>query len=359
MLDVFDPDSNRAVLADWLELTLAIGTRLTITDAIVVRGDQILEDDLDAGGDSRDEETGELLDTAILDPKSERRREEMWSELKSRQDALRELYPFVIEPAGITNWALSRRRTHDATVDAAHQAYIAALVMSSFKNLHIKQQKTNDVWSALVKEVPRFMQHLATISAASLMGQAYSFGWPREDARGFRDAIVDVLDRLGLGHVAIDFPKDATGHEKDGTVDVIAWRAFSDRLYGAILMYGQVASGSNWHSKPIGQFIDQKFFRFLSRQPGKHYLPALFIPFMHHNDLTIKNSVAPEDAIADYAHGQEMSFGTIVDRLRLTELIGAGLPSAEHVHNCTEPVEVIAMVGKWVEQVRAYCNELT
>ncbi len=357
MRDVFDQDNNRAVVADWLELELAFTTRASITDSLVVKGDQVLEDDPDAGRAVFDDETDEELDREILDERSERRRDDMWNELAHRRDALGDFYPFTLEGRGV-HWELRRRgESEDPAVQAAHRVYLAALVMSAFKNLHIKKDAGNEAWVALNAEIPDFMQQIATVAAAGLMGEAYAFGWPRDDSSGFREAIIDLLSRCGVGRILPEFPVDSTGKENDGTVDVVAWRPFGDGLYGGLILYGQVASGANWQDKPIGAYLAEKFLRYLLLKPSETFIEAMFMPFILHNDLPERRGVLTYDAIVEYSRAKAMTFGTIVDRLRLTELWGSGLPDGSRIHNCKEPSEIAEDVDDWVMRVREYCGE--
>ncbi|RCK70408.1 hypothetical protein DT076_07100 [Desertihabitans brevis] len=361
MLDVFSPDDTRAAMADWVELTLAMGTRRAITDAAVVRGDEAIEDDLDAGRDGFDAEAGEdgeTIDREILDTETEKRRDDMWEELAYRQEALGELYPFVLSKKGATNWQLTLRDASTPQVALAHHVYLGALVMAAFRQGHIKKQKRDrGQFTRLEKKIAGQFQHLAAYAVATLLGQAYSFGWPRPDKSKFRDAAVDAMACLGLGKVRDDFPLDSTGSEKDGTVDVIGWHAFRDRAFGALVLYGQVASGKNWTSKPIGTYLDEKFLRYLDPAPSKHYIGATIMPFLLHSELTEPPHGDWPGARQSRAQGLEMTHGTLIDRLRLTELLGEGLPEVGRLHNCVEPEQALKALAAWVKSCRVYCDK--
>ena len=358
MRDVFSPDSTRAVMADWVELELALTDRRAVTDALVVRIDETIEDDLNAGRAEWDEDADEDLDREILDNKTEKRRADMWDELSLRQEVLGDLYPFVLAPKGATNWQLTRREAATAEAAFAHSVYIGALVMASFRHGHIrKQAKKDDDWKALEGKIAQHLQYLAAYAAAMLLGEAYSFGWPRPDKSNFRDAAVDALTRLGLGEVRDDFPLDSTGKEKDGTVDVIAWRAFRDRTYGALVLYGQVASGSNWNSKPIHTYLDEKFLRYLDPRPSRHYVGATFMPFLLHTEVADPAHGDMPGAIRSKAVGLEMTHGSVIDRVRLTELLGEGLPREGQLHNCVEPEDALESLSAWVQSCRLYCDK--
>lgn len=358
MRDVFSPDATRAVMADWIELELALTDRRSVTDALAVRIDETIEDDLSAGRAGWDEEAEEDLDREILDDPTEKRRTDLWDELSLRQDELGSLYPFVLSRKGATGWQLTRREATTIEMAVAHSVYDGALVMASFRHGHIrKQSKVDPLWKKLETKIAEHLQYLAAYGAAMLLGEAYSFGWPRPDKSRFRDAVADAMACMGLGKVREDFPLDSTGQEKDGTVDVIAWRAFKDRTYGALVLYGQVASGANWNSKPIHTYLDEKFLRYLDPRPSKHYIGATFMPFLLHTEVADPAHGNMEGAIRDRAVGLEMTHGTLIDRVRLTELLGEGLPEEGQLHNSLEPMGMLEILATWVQSCRAYCDQ--
>lgn len=363
MLDVFSADDTRAAMADWVELALALGPKRAITDSVVVRGDEVLVDDLDAGHGGFDEdagEHGETIDREVLDDRTEKRRDDMWEELSYRQDALGELYPFILSKKGATNWQLNMRTTADPQVTLAHNAYLGALVMAAFRQGHIKRQaRDHGQFTRLESRIAVQFQHIATLAIANLLGHAYSFGFPRPDKSKFRDAAVDALACLGLGTVRADFPLDSTGKEKDGTVDVIGWRGFCDRAFGALVLYGQVASGKNWNSKPVRTYLDERFLRYLDPQPSKWYVSATIMPFLQHSELAEPAHGDWPGARRDKTWGLEMTHGTLIDRLRLTELLGAGEPEPTRLHNCQEPAKTFKGLESWLTSCRAYCSRVT
>lgn len=358
MRDIFSPDASRAVLADWVELELALTSRRSVTDSLVVRSDEPISEDFEEIGESWDGDAQEMLDKEILDERDELRRTDLWDELTLRQDILGDLYPYELSQLGATNWELRRRTSESAEALAAHQVYETALVMASFRHGHIRKQvKEDKEWTALEAKIAEHFQSLAVYAAAMLLGEAYSFGWPRPDKSAFRKAAEQAVEAMGLGSVRERFPLDSSGREKDGTVDVIAWRGFRDRTYGALLLFGQVASGSNWNTKPIFEYLEQKFFRYLDPVPSRHFIGATFIPFLLHTDLKVPKSVTVTSARADHAAGLEMTHGTIVDRLRLTELLGLGMPGENQLHNSRDPEAVLSEVKDWVHDCRAYCDK--
>lgn len=344
-------------MADWIELELSLTDRRSVTDALVVRIDETIEDDMNAGRAEWDEDAKEDLDREILDDPTEKRRTDMWDELALRQDELGNLYPFVLSRKGATGWQLTRREATTIEIAVAHSVYDSTLVMASFRHGHIRKQSQDDpLWKKLEKQIAEHLQYLASHGAAMLLGEAYSFGWPRPSKSRFRDAVVDAISCLGLGKVREEFPLDSTGLEKDGTVDVIAWRAFKDRTYGALVLYGQVASGANWNSKPIYTYLEEKFLRYLDPRPSMHYIGATFMPFVLHTEVADPAHGNMEGAIRDRAVGLEMTHGTIVDRVRLTELLGDGLPEEDRLHNCPNLSEVLESLATWVKGCRDYCE---
>lgn len=357
MKDIFSSDATRAVLADWVELELALTSRAFVTDSLVVRSDEPIADDFEEVGDQWDEGAYEMLDKEILDERDEIRRMDTWDELALRQEILGDLYPFELNQLGATNWQLKRRSSPNEDVATAHRVYLTTLIMSSFRHGHIRKQvKDDEKWKKLEAKIAELFQYLSVSGAAMLLGEAYSFGWPRPDKSDFRKAAESAVAAMGLGKVRENFPLDSSGREKDGTLDVIAWRTFRDRTYGALLLFGQVASGANWNSKPIFGYLHQKFLRYLDPTPTDHYIGALFMPFLLHTELVVQKTTTVSDAREDHARGLEMTHGIVIDRLRLTELLGRGLPGLTQLHNGRDPRVLLQDATEWVKDCRLYCE---
>lgn len=357
MRDAFASDATRSVIADWVELELLMSDRWSVTDADVVRAEGIMSDE-DGHGEEYTDQNGEKLDREILQPAAEARRQEVWEELAYRQTALGACYPFVAAPTGDGGWQLRRRDGGYQNVRAARWTYIAALMMSSFRHRHVRRQNSDKAgYKALEKSIAKHFQALSALAASNLLGQVYWFGWPRPDKTDFRQALAYVIKSVGSGVMREKAPKNRK-QIKDGSVDIVAWRSFGDRTYGALMLYGQVASGNNWRDKPIRAYLSGLFFDHFADPPSDQHLGATFIPFLLHTDLKSPSDGDMVGALVDEARQLEKVYGTVIDRLRITELVGLGLGDSEDRHNCPDPCETAVQVVRWVRGCRAYCDQV-
>ena len=171
------------------------------------------------------------------------------------------------------------------------------------------------------KDFAVLFQTVAHLAATQLMGNGgHSFGYPRPDGSNFLHALQKFVDLFGIGEPKTQHLPSSSHKEKDEGIDVIAWRSFADRRPGQVLLLGQVASGNDWRQKPVltavGRFLDW----FVTR-PSQFYLPAIFIPFVQHHVFEPVKAEAYESAVRDYCRRTEITFGLVVDRLRIVELI--------------------------------------
>lgn len=359
MLTTFAIDSTVAVLTDWAELDHLISGRPRSTDSRVVRADRAIDDEPDHG-DSYDAESGETVEIEILEGPLEERRQRLWIELITRQQALGDSYPFVVS-ATSTGWMIETRKggTRDARI--ARLAYTVALLTASFKHQHIlKQDSDPDTWTALEKEIADRFQALAVLAANNVFGpktEVYWFGFPRTDHTGFAKALPLLVEKIGHGTIRDSQPY-GTESDQDATVDLVAWRSFGDRTYGSLILFGQVASGNNWDSKSIYSHIDDRFFQHFVDPPAKHFLGATFMPFVLHTDTkTPRNGDLP-GAITTTARILEISHGFLVDRIRITELMAAGIAEPERRHNAPPACESARTALSWVKKTRLYCEQV-
>ena len=113
----------------------------------------------------------------------------------------------------------------------------------------------------------------------------FVFGFPRRvQPRGFKDALDNLCSELGegLGHHKgrLKLP-----HEKDGKLDVVAWREFDDRRPGKLITFGQCATGGDWVTKvtELPQAVDW-CTTWMADRPGVWPVRSFFVP--HRIDRT-------------------------------------------------------------------------
>jgi hypothetical protein len=349
-LSLFDPAATRSVIADWVELALETSSVSVITDSAIRRAESVREEP--ENGVHTDSETGEMLEEEILESSRDRLVDAVWQELTYRQRVLGAVYPYVIKARG-HGWTLSRRAGGDAALRAGRLAYRFCLLDSALRyGLIVKVSGREPEHDQLAKDVAGQFQALSFVGAHRLIGgKAHWFGWPRPDGSNFPSALAALVKAVGHGKVKDKPPAYSTAAEKDGTIDLVIWRGFGDSRYGSCIVYGQVASGSNWMNKPIKAFIGGRFFDWFEDKPSENYLPALFIPFPLHERVKEKNGISFDEVAIHQARSYEMDYGTIVDRLRLAELVHGA------TENCARGDELLSWgwgILRWIAACRKY-----
>ena len=339
-IDSPPPTDTRSRLADWLEVLALSRPRQAVTRAVLVG----LRDLLDDAGHAveTEPETGEELETEILEDARWEFADGVLEELDYRADVLDTRYPFRIAGRG-PDWSVLRaRETGDAEIEAARSAYLFCLLASALRDRRIRGDET---------ALSRVFQALATEAAAGVVGgESISFGWPRPDGSKFLPALRGACDRLGSGRVRQDVPIWSSGQEKDAGIDVIAWRDFADRRPGKLVLFGQVASGHDWagksgKKKSVHKSDTPNFWRWFSEEPTEHFVPAIFIPFPQHHDCAGRADKAFENVAVAEAWLNEQKFGLVVDRLRIVDTAAKHLVASREAGD-EDPLE---MIDGWVE----------
>lgn len=357
MFATFASDATVAVLADWIELDHHLSERLKTTDSRVVRADRVISDDLEHAQET-DPETGEVFDAEILDSKVEDRRQQLWDELSRRQDALGDSYPFVVVKSS-TGWTLTTRRSGGSNHRIARLGYVMSLLIASFRHHHIQKQDSDPAeWERLERELADRFQSLAVFAAGNMFGpgtEVYWFGFPRPEHSGFHTALPRLVEAMRLGKL-LEKPPYNTESDQDATVDLVAWRRFADGHYGALVLYGQVASGNKWNDKSIYAHIQDRFFHHFIEVPASKYLGATFIPFVLHSGIKVPKDGNLTGAIRDHARAMEAGHGLLIDRIRITELMSSGVGPQIQRHNAPLACESARAALQWIRETKAYCE---
>lgn len=95
---------------------------------------------------------------------------------------------------------------------------------------------------------PRLFEEMSCKAAAQYLGgDMMAFGWPRQKQPRLFPAAVDRLCDLlaeGDGHSEL-----ASFDDKDGALDLVAWKDFPDRRSSKVVIFGQCAAGRKWKEK--------------------------------------------------------------------------------------------------------------
>lgn len=208
---------------------------------------------------------------------------------------------------------------------------------------------------AVFKSSATTMQIVSYLTAAEILGgRAFWFGFPRPDRSGMLTAIQTLVQAMGTGIAPDTRPTGLSAHAADGTVDIVAWRSFLDGQPASIVAYGQVASGSNWKSKPIKSFIDGHFLPWFVKSPSHKHIEMLFVPILQHQELGESKKEDFRFVATEQARLRENDFGIVIDRLRLTELMASSKTNGRY--ETAEYAQHEATTLAWLEAASAYAS---
>lgn len=252
-----------ALAADWVELTAFFapdGRALVaeLTSALEIAQDEY--EDLDAVVQTRDRIA---VDTV--------------GEIETRARQLGEAYPFRLDATGST-------LSFDAGQNWGRTLYLLSLVLSHLASERspVLEQSGLLPSDGDVIKLRRWFQYCATASVAGeIGGDAWAFGWPRPDGSAFLEKLRSIWLSFKDGDVRDTPLPGSPGKVKDDEIDIIAARQSCDGLHGFPIILGQVASGSNWRSKPLRGHADHVFYpEWFTTEPASQTLVYHIIPFV-------------------------------------------------------------------------------
>lgn len=245
--------------ADWLELRLLSEPTKKIIFSDIERAwearRETEETDYEGRGESFDDWLAERVEF-----------------IQVREKNLKDSYPFVF---GQNDCELVLK-SNDLTL--GQHVYLLCLFLSAFceTELFIERPRITDRLRDL------FQSCSAWAAAGAVHGSAYALGWPRQDGSPFLKALKDIYEVLmndGEAAALPVLPAGSSHREKDGGVDVVAWRERIDSCAGKIYLLGQVASGKNWRDKSIEEYVGLLHNNWFSPIPVSQAMRAMFIPF--------------------------------------------------------------------------------
>jgi hypothetical protein len=293
-----------------------------------------------------DEETGEFLDDHILEESRSAIVDATFEELEYRQRVIGSAYPFSVIADG-------RRLALDCIVDnpitnPGQVVYLFCLLASAIREMKIQPA---DSLTAAERGLADTFQICACLAAGGYVsGDVSSFGFPRASADAFLPALRAAFARFGIGKVREDVPDGFPDSLKDGGIDVIAWRNHPDDMPGKLYMLGQCASGMNWKSKTVVEYVHQLHGAwFTDGPPATYTTPAMFIPFTFHRDLSEKRRGPYLDAIKNSYRYEERRFGIIFDRLRIAHFASSCMSGDAASRLRVDGADRFEIVQSWVE----------
>lgn len=304
-----DPSATRAHAADWLELMAFAQWPSPYYAAQYVSALTMEENDPDEDP-SLDDEDPEILDAEYTDLL-----ERATDEIRWRASVLGGLYPFELVVRGRT-WSLRHRRAGSSEERTAQDAYVACLLMSAARHGRLDGMPQSQIAIKMVADQFQAIVHL--VSPALVGGQSFWIAFPRPEGDDYDPALRRLVKLLGAGKVKESGPPSQTSN-KDGGVDIVAWRAFPDMRSNILLTYGQVATGKGWREKSVKNKLESHFHKWMEDRPTFHYIPSMFIPHVMHESIRATGDKFELEA-KDNAHTLEHSLGVVIDRIRMTAL---------------------------------------
>jgi hypothetical protein len=339
------PGDTRSALADWVELQALCSPRGLATEATLGSVLDFLVDEA-AEPQTVDEETGEILDESILEERRSAIIAPAFEELEYRQTVLGSAYPFTVSAAGAR---FSLMRVEDNPITSPGQVvYLFCLLASAIRE---KKLEPIESVSEAEREIANTFQICACLAAGGYVsGEVSSFGFPRATSDAFLPALRAAFERFGVGQVRTEIPEGFPSL-KDGGIDVIAWRNHPDHMPGKLYLLGQCASGVNWKSKSIVEYIPQLHGSwFTDGAPATYTLPAMFIPFTFHYDLEEARNGHYLDKIKNSFRFEERRFGVIFDRLRIAHFANFCMNTDEGTRSLVDGTDRFKSVQDWVKK---------
>ena len=302
------PDASRSALADWLELTALLRSRVAGSGDLesLLRLNSDNDRELVATGEEPiEEEIAETKRDALLARVSE--------EISFRERSLGSDYPFEVSGDPLR---IAVRPTLNTT---SHPAYVFMLMMTGLKD------KLFPTSPAIVSRTGRgrTLFHLcASIGVAGVLkdGHTYWFGFPRPDKSIFANALQDLCTRLGFGRAKNPPPPGLPTAAKDDQIDVVGWRAFRDKRNGTLLIICQAATGNDWDTKSVKPHLGA-FTDWFDQSPYREAMPSLAVPFPVHHEVDDRDGEDYEEAVFNALQRLNHRHGVVLDRLRITESV--------------------------------------
>jgi hypothetical protein len=192
---------------------------------------------------------------------------QVFAELEARQIVMARTYPFEVAPG--------RLRVRGCWQECT--AYTFCLCLSYLRT------EADPPPTPLAEQAAKLFERLATVAAKNFVnGEARRFGFPREAQDemppGFEEAVHKLCEVLGEGQGFNVLAPGPTPKNKDGHLDVVAWRDFPDGAPGKLVLFGSCASGGNWRRK-LTELNPGAFCRKWIAGLCSPILKTMFIPY--------------------------------------------------------------------------------
>lgn len=193
--------------------------------------------------------------------------------MEMRKRVLEGAYPFRLDARGeVVTCELMEE-------SLGQVAYVLSLVLSNLRPMSpILNGSPLHPTGTEERAMRKDFEYFATAAlAAEIQGDAWAFGFPRQDQTSFLRKLTEIWEKFGDGRV--ERQAGAPRHAKDDRVDVFAARRHPDGLPGFLLAAAQVATGKNRSGKSLKGWRDSFYRRWFSKSPITEFVPYLIVPF--------------------------------------------------------------------------------
>lgn len=312
------PGAPREELCDWLELC-AFFSEFGLARL----------DELSGGMKTMEAESPDGI--GDRDIEDDGMRSEIEAEIELRGSKLNGAYPFQLtEDAEELRLIVERGRPEAAfyllCLIAAHTARSSILARPPEKEIERRMRR-------------RAFQIVGTLALAGVYcGPAVSVGWPRET----KDTILEVLRRAeawGFGLAPRDKPgRHANPYDKDGGIDVIAWRNTTNPP-PPVIAFGQLASGHSWREKPLKPDLHPFLNDFCEDHGTDNHVCATVVPYIISDPLVLMAASQRHGFVAHRLNTPRFA-------LEALEANASGMPMDE--------ADKIDQIATWLGEYRMY-----
>ena len=336
-----EPSASRSRIADWLELTSLLRGRSAGSGDL----DSLLRMNSDNDRLRTVVGDGGQLENEIAEQDREELSSRVGDEIVFRAATLGGSYPFEVDSDPLK---ISLKRVCN---DSSHAAYIFMLLMSAARDSLLPKS------ASIIRKIDegRRLFHLcACFGVAGLLfeGHAYWFGFPRPEKTGFAVALTVLSKLLGYSIPLEPPPAGLPTRPKDDQVDIIGWRAFSDRRIGTLFIICQAATGDDWDGKSVyahlGAFLD-----WFDRGPYRLAMPSLAIPFPVYHEVEEPSNERDDYEKATFNALQRLNgrHGVVLDRLRIVECVDPIARDPVAVARLHGAIELSAL-SSWISELK-------
>ena len=234
------PRASKHELADYAEL---VCWKDNTTSTTVLSADlgRLAENDYSEGV-PEEEETPQIVEEAYL-------------EIERREETCRYGYPFVVGEQGYTLQASQEVGNHKHII---YKYLLLATRLKMDKNRKYAGIDGTHLFEELASEAAR--EYLGARAESIVFGTAAS-------TANFPGKVDDLCKRMNEG-IRYCNKSGASPNQRDGKLDVVAWKDFTDGLPGKLIAFGQCKTGTNYKDELTQLQPDSFCDKWLFRNPA-------------------------------------------------------------------------------------------